>query len=109
MGSISQAAEPLLQALAGAFTRPTFQRFTVLWFAAILTRGRRTVTNLLRTVGPLTPGHPSRDHRVFSRCRWSSWRLARALTGYIIRHWYPQGSIGLVGDETVDEHRGQKV
>lgn len=109
MGSIPQAAEPLLQALAGAFTRPTFQRFTVLLFAAILTMGRRTVTNLLRTVGPLAPGHPSSYHRVFSRCRWSSWRLARALTGYIIRHWYPQGSIGLVGDETVDEHRGQKV
>jgi hypothetical protein len=39
-----------MQELAGAFTRPTLQRFTVLLFAAILTTGRRTVTNLLRTV-----------------------------------------------------------
>jgi hypothetical protein len=65
--------------LAGAFTRPTFQRFTVLLFAAILTTGRRTVTNLLRTVQTLAPGHPSSYHRIFSRRRWFHWRLARGL------------------------------
>ena len=109
MRSIPKAAEPLLQAFAGAFTQPTFQRFTVLLFAAILTTGRRTITNLLRTVERFTPGHRSSYHRVFSKRRWSSWRLARALASFIVQHWCPAGPIRLAGDETVDEHRGKKV
>ena len=44
-------ATPLLLALAPAFTQPTFGRFTTLLAAAVLTTGRRTVANLLRTAG----------------------------------------------------------
>lgn len=98
-----------MRELAGAFTRPTFQRFTVLLFAAILTTGRRTVTNLLRTVQALAPGHPSSYHRVFSRRRWWHWRLARGLTGFILRHFVPDGPVLICGDDTVDEHRGKRV
>ena len=36
--------------------------------------------------------------------RWSSWRLAQALAGFILRTWVPQGPVRLVGDDTVDEH-----
>lgn len=109
MRSIPRAAEPLIREFAQAFTQPTYQRFVVLLFAAILTTGRRTVTNLLRTVQVLAPGHPSSYHRVFSQRRWSSWRLARALAGYILSHWIPEGIVRLAGDETVDGHRGKKV
>jgi len=63
----------------------------------------------LRTVSALAPGHPSSYHRVFSKRRWSIWRLARALAGYILRHWVPEGSVHLCGDDTVDGHRGKKV
>lgn len=109
MRSIPRTAEPLIRELASAFTRPTFRRFTVLLFAAILTTGRRTVSNLLRTMQALAPGHPSSYHRVFSRRRWLSWQLARALAGFILRHFIPQGSVPICGDDTVDEHRGKKV
>ena len=109
MNSIPKAAEPLIQEFADAFTRPTYRRFVILLFASILTTGRRTVTNVLRTVSALAPGHPSSYHRVFSKRRWSSWRLARALAGYILRHWLPNGPVSLCGDETVDGHCGKKV
>ena len=109
MRSIPRAAEPLLREFAEAFTPPTYHRFIVLLLAAILTTGRRTVTNLLRTVSTLAPGHPSSYHRVFSQRRWSSWRLARALAGFILRRWVPEGPVSLCGDDTVDEHRGKKV
>jgi hypothetical protein len=102
-------AEPLTQELASAFTRPTFQRFSLLLFAAILTTGRRTVTNVLRTVQALAPGHPSSYHRVFSRRRWFHWRLARGLTRFILRQFVPDGPVLICGDDTVDEHRGKKV
>ena len=69
-------AQPLLLALAPAFTAPTLQRFVTLMAAAILTPGRRTVANLLRTARPLAHGHPTTFQRVFSFARWSALRLA---------------------------------
>ena len=109
MNSIPKAAEPLIREFTTAFTRPTYPRFVILLLAAILTTGRRTISNVLRTVRTLAPGHPSTYHRVLSQRRWSSWRLARALAGYILRHWIPEGPVPLCGDDTVDEHRGKKV
>jgi hypothetical protein len=49
-------ATPLLAAFAPHFTRPTGRRFALLLTAAILTQGRHTVANLLRTLGTVV--HP---------------------------------------------------
>jgi hypothetical protein len=87
----------------------SYHRFVILLFAAVWTTGRRTVSNLLRAVSPLAPGHASSYPRVFSRRRWSSWPLARALAEFILRRWIPEGPVPLCGDDTVDEHRGKKV
>ena len=50
MDFIPPVAQPLLLAFAATFTHPTFQRWLLLAVAAIVTPGRRTVSNLLRTV-----------------------------------------------------------
>jgi DDE superfamily endonuclease len=102
-------ARSLFDALSGAFTRPSFLRFLVLALATLLTIGRRTICNLLRTLGALAPGHPSSYHRLSSQRRWSSWRLARGLAGWVFDHLVPEGRVLLAGDDTVDEHRGEKV
>ena len=70
---------------------------------------RRTVSNLLRTLPGLAPGDPSSYHRVFSKRRWSSLRLARLLAKFILDHFVADGPVFLAGDDTVDEHRGAKV
>ncbi|KAF0168385.1 MAG: transposase family protein [Limisphaerales bacterium] len=106
---ILRIAGALVNALAAAFTRPTAERFVVLLFAAILTTGCRTILNMLRTVNHLAPGHASSYHRVFSKRRWSLWRLGRALAGYLLTRWLPTGIVSLAGDDTVAEHRGKKV
>ena len=62
---IPSFARPVLDQFAPVFFQPTYQRFLVLLVAAILTTGRRTVSNLLRTVPGLAPGDPSSYHRVF--------------------------------------------
>ena len=41
----------------------------------------------------LGPGHPSSYHRVFSKRRWSSWRLAHGLAGWVFDHFVPEGRI----------------
>jgi hypothetical protein len=102
-------AAPLLFALAPAFTQPTFQRFTLLLAAAILTTGRRTVANLLRTLGPLARGHRTDYQRVLSRSPWSGLRLGCALAAFLLDHLLPAGPVFLVGDDTVDGHKGRCV
>jgi hypothetical protein len=102
-------AAPLLSALAPAFTEPTCHRFTTLLAAAILTAGRRTVANLLRTLGPLAAGHRTDYQRVLSRAPWSGLDLGCALAGFILRHLAPDGPVVLVGDDTVDGHKGKRV
>ena len=109
MRSIANTGLPLLPLFEPAFTAATFVRAKLLGVAAILTTGRRTVANLLRTVAGLTDGDPSSYHRVLSLAQWSGLALAAILTRFVIRHLWPHGRIRLAGDDTVTEHRGQKV
>jgi uncharacterized protein YerC len=99
----------LFDPLEPAFTRPTYHRVILLALAAILTLGGRTIANLLRCLDALAPGHPSSYHRIFSRDRWRSLRLARHFAQKVLARFVPQGPIELAGDDTVTEHPGPKV
>lgn len=105
----SSAVAPLLLEFSQHFSRPTYRRFLLIMASAVLTVGRRTVSNLLRTAGRLARGHCSSYHRLFSKRRWSLWPLSRALTDFILRQYLPSGPVPLVTDDTVAEHRGSKV
>src|SRR4051794_34685693 len=107
--SLPPEALPLLQALAPAFTRPTSARFVTLLGAAILTTGRRTVANLLRTAAPLTRGHPASYRRVLSAASWSAMKLACGLCRLVLTLVPADGPIPLAGDDTVESHPGRKV
>jgi hypothetical protein len=109
MAILPDEAEPLLAALGPHFTRPSARRFATLLVAAILTQGRHTVANLLRTLGALAPGHRTTYQRVLSRAPWSGLRLGCALAGFIFTHLIPEGTVTLVGDDTVDGHPGRHV
>jgi hypothetical protein len=109
MHILPTAALPFLSALAPVFTRPTYRRFLLLMGGALLTPGRRTVTNLLRTVAPLVDGHRTTYQRVFSLARWSALHLACALSRFVLRHLLPHGRVVLVGDDTVAGHPGRRV
>ena len=109
MLTLPEFAQPVLSSFAPVFYHPTYQRFLVLLLAAVLTTGRRTVSNLLRTAAGLAHGDASSFHRVLSKRRWSTLALARILARFILDHWVPDGPVFLAGDDTVDEHRGAKV
>jgi DDE superfamily endonuclease len=102
-------AHPLVQVLALHFTSPTCQRLSTLLAGALLTTGRRTVANLLRTLRQLAPGHPTDYRRVLSRAPWSGLRLGCALVRFLLDHVVPAGPVMLVGDDTVDGHPGRTV
>src|SRR4051812_23404887 len=102
-------AHPLLNALVYTFTNPTYQRFSTLLVAAVLTTGRRTIANLLRTLRHLAPGHPTDYRRVLSRAPWSGLALGCALARFLLDRLIPDGPVHLVGDDTVDGHPGRTV
>jgi DDE superfamily endonuclease len=110
MHSIASQELPLLPLFKPAFTTTaTFRRARLLGVAAILTTGRRTIANLLRTVAGLAQGAPSSYHRVLSLAQWSTLTLAATLARFVLAHCWPQGRVRLVGDDTVTEHPGRKV
>ena len=107
------AAEPLIRSFAGAFTRPSFARFSLLLAGAIVTFGRRTVSRVLWTLGPAgataAAGHPSSFHRFFSHARWNPWPLGRILATAVIGLLPADAPILLAVDDTVFGHRGRTV
>jgi DDE superfamily endonuclease len=107
--NVPACAMPLLSTFRPAFSTPTDHRFCVLMLAAVLTTGRHTITNLLRTVRYQAHGHVSSYHRVFSQRRWSTWALARLLLTLLLDHLVPPGPVLLAGDDTVTEHPGRKL
>src|SRR5262249_27245920 len=106
---IPPEARPLLDVLAPVFTQPTLHRFVILFGSAILTTGRRTVANILRTAAPLTEGHRTTYQRVLSSAEWSALRLARQLCRLVLALIPAHQSVTLVGDDTVDGHPGRLV
>ena len=102
-------AHALVQVLALHFTSPTYQRFSTLMVAALVTTGRRTVANLLRTLRHLAPGHRTDYQRVLSRAPWSGVALGCVLMRFVLDHLLPAGPVMLVGDDTVDGHKGPCV
>jgi hypothetical protein len=102
-------AHSLVQVLAVHFANPTYQRFSTLLVGAVLTTGRRTVANVLRTLRHLAPGHRTDYQRVLSRAPWSGLTLGCALMRFVLDHLISDGPVVLVGDDTVDGHKGKCV
>jgi hypothetical protein len=100
---------PLLAAFAPHFTHPTYARFLTLLGAAILTTGRRTVANILRTAGGLAPGHHTTYQRLLSSARWSGLELGCVLARFLLDRLPTGDPVVLVGDDTVDGHKGKCV
>ena len=90
------------------FTNPTYQRFPTLPVAALLTTGRRTVANVARTLrhlapstAPATSAHsPAPLVRAGARLRAGR---------FLLWHFVPDGTVALIGDDTVDGHKGKYV
>jgi hypothetical protein len=102
--------KPLINDLSSATRHPETARRLILFFAAAtLLVGDRTVCAVLRLLHLIEPLNPSTYHRVFSHRRWSAPKFAKIISQFVIDRFCPDGVVRLVGDETVDGHRGKKV
>src|SRR5947209_129593 len=107
--TLPRAAEPLVDSFSVAFSRPSFQRFVVLFVGAVLAAGRRTVTGCLRAAQSLARGHASSYHRLFSKARWSLWPLAYVLAAAVLELVPRKRTVRVVVDDTTAMHKGKCV
>jgi hypothetical protein len=66
----------------------------VLVTGAILARGQRTVTAVLRVMGLKDEGHFVNYHRVLSRAVWSALAVSGTLLALLILTFAPDGVLG---------------
>lgn len=99
----------LLTAFAPAFSRPTWKNVQVLLIGAILCRGSRRVSNILRVMGLSSIRNYSKYHRVLSRAEWDGLALAKILLGLLVK-WLPDSwPILIAVDETLERRKGKKI
>jgi hypothetical protein len=98
----------LIVACAPLFSKPVFRHVHVLLLGAILSPGKRTVTQALRVIGKHQAPHFQHDHRVFNRAVWSSLAAAQILLGLLISACARSGPIVLGLDDTIASRRGDK-
>jgi hypothetical protein len=76
---------------------------------AVLARGQRTISALLRVMGLSDERHFVNYHRVLNRACWSSHALSQTLLHLLLQTFVPSGVIVLGGDETIERRRGSKI
>lgn len=99
----------LMVAFAPLFSKPVFQHVHVLLVGAILSPGKRTVTQALRAMGKSQDAHVQTYHRVLNRAVWSSLAAGQILLGLLIGAFALRGPIVLGLDDTSERRRGDKI
>ena len=99
----------LMAAFAPLFSKPVFQHVQVLLVGAILSPGKRTVTQALRLMGKGQDTHFQNYHRVLNRAVWSSLAAGQILLGLLISTFALDGTIVLGLDDTIERRRGDKI
>lgn len=109
MPSLPAAFEGVLTSFAPLFRRPTWRRAQVLLLGALLSPGRRTVTQALRVMGRAQERHFPNYHRVLSRARWSCREAGRILLRLLVQTFAPEGPLVFGLDDTIERRWGRKI
>ena len=99
----------VLGIFSSEFSKPTWKNIQVLLLGAILCRGPRRISNILRVMGLASICNFSKYHRVLSRAEWSSLALVRILFGLLIKLLPASWPILIAVDETLERRRGKKI
>jgi hypothetical protein len=88
----------------------TWQKAQVLLVGAILTPGRRVVTEMLRVMGLSESRQFAQYHQVLNRARWSSLALAQVLLRVLVTTFVPAEQPLVLGiDPTIERRWGRKI
>lgn len=102
---------PILNVLAlfsPVFSGPVYKNMVLLFVGHILTKGRHTIADILRTLSLKDCKNFSKFHWVFNGARWSAFVASRSLLNAII-HAFALTEITLAVDTHVERRRGEKI
>jgi hypothetical protein len=104
----SSLISPIWSVFHNRRTRPHAE---LLFLAVILCTGKRTVCNLLRSVGKASEKRYHKYHRVLSRARWSELSASRLILEMLIRAFGGTEGSALVFaiDETIERRWGRRI
>jgi len=87
----------------------TWYKIEVLVVGAILVRGQRTVSAVLRVMGLSTERHYAQYHHVLSRAVWSGLEVSAILLRVLVKTFDRGGPLVFGVDETIERRRGEKI
>ena len=99
----------LMGAFAPLFSKPGFRHVQVLLVGAMLSPGKRPVTQALRLMGKGQDTHFQNYQRVFNRAVWSRRAAGQILLGLLISAFALRGPIVLGLDDTLERRRGAEI
>ena len=91
------------------FSNKIFERAGQLLLGTILTRGKRTVCSVLRTLGLQDISNWDLYHRVLSRAKWSAFKCSKKLLQLLIKKFITSDTLVFGMDETVERRWGTKI
>jgi hypothetical protein len=94
---------------APAFTSPTWKKAQILFIGAILCRGARRITSILRVMNLSGERNFSKYHRFLSHAKWSGLVLSKILFGMLVNLLPTTWPILIAVDETLERRRGKKI
>jgi hypothetical protein len=100
---------PIFFAFSTQFTVPTLRNLLTLFVGAILCRGPRRVSTILRVMGLGQEKRFEKFHRVLNRAKWSGSKCSEILLGLVISR-LPKGyPIKIAVDETHEWRSGKTI
>lgn len=107
--TLTTAILAVLAVFSSEFSMPTWKNIQILLIGAILCRGSRRISNILRVMGLSSIRNFSKYHRVLSRAEWNGLALAKILLGLLIKLLPESWPIVVAVDETLERRRGKKI
>ena len=99
----------VITVFACAFNRPTWKNIQTLMLGAILCRGARRVTSVLRVMNLSHESNFGKYHRVLNRSAWDGLALSKILLGLLIKLLPESWPILVAVDETLERRQGKKI
>jgi hypothetical protein len=99
----------VLSVFSSEFSRPTLKNIKILLIGAILCRGPRRISSILRVMGLASEGNFSKYHHVLSRANWNGLMLAKMMLGLLIRLLPDSWPVLIAVDETLERRRGREI
>jgi hypothetical protein len=106
--SLSPSIIAILGPFSALFSRSCWQTGLTLLLGAILCRGRRTVTGILRTIGLSQDSGFSKYHRILNSLDWSA-KHGSAILLKILLKMVGKERVVILIDETLERRKGKKI